>query len=42
MEFIFDCQKYLEKKRVKIFIVKFINYVIVWWDQLILSKKRNH
>jgi hypothetical protein len=41
MNFIFDCHNYLEEKEVKL-VVEFTNYVIIWWDQLVLSKRRNH
>lgn len=33
-----NCSK---KKKAKLIIVEFANYVLVWWDQLFLAKHRN-
>jgi hypothetical protein len=41
MELIFDCHNYLEDKKIKLIIIGFIDYAIVWWDQFVLSHKRN-
>ena len=40
MELIFYCQNYLEEK-VKLDVIEFTDYAIVWWDQITLSKRRN-
>ena len=41
MELVFDCHNYFEEKKVKLAAVEFTNYVIIWWDQLVLSRRRN-
>jgi len=41
MELIFDCHNYLEDKKIKLIIIGFIDYAIVWWDQFVLSQRRN-
>ena len=41
VELVFDCHNYSENKKVKLSIIKFSNYAIVWWDQLVLNKRRN-
>jgi len=28
-------------KKVKLIVIEFTNYALIWWDQLVLSKKRN-
>ena len=42
MELIFDCHHYSKQKKVKLAVVELIDYVIVWWDQLVTNKRRNH
>ena len=32
---------YLEIKKVKLAAIEFTNYVTVWWDQLLINKRRN-
>ena len=41
MEFIFDCHNYLEAKKVKLVVMEFSDYVITWWDQLVINRRRN-
>jgi hypothetical protein len=41
MEIVFDCHKYLEIKKVKLAAIEFTDYAIVWWDQLLINKRRN-
>ena len=31
----------LKNKKVKFVVIEFSVYVIVWWDQLVLNKRRN-
>lgn len=38
---IFGCHNYSKEKKVKLLAVEFIDYVIIWWDQLIASRRRN-
>ena len=42
IELIFDCQNYSEEKKVKLAVVEFQDYALVWWDQLVTSKRRNY
>lgn len=41
VELVFDCHNYSEVKKVKLVAIEFSNYAIVWWDQLVTSKRRN-
>ncbi|XP_042415186.1 uncharacterized protein LOC122004349 [Zingiber officinale] len=41
VELVFDCHNYSEEKKVKLVVVAFTDYAIVWWDQLTLSRRRN-
>jgi len=41
VDWIFDCHHYTEHKKVKLVVIKFIDYTLIWWDQLVLSKRRN-
>ena len=41
MELVFDCYNYSEIKKVKLAAIEFSEYAIVWWDQLLLNRRRN-
>jgi hypothetical protein len=41
MEMVFDCHSYLEIKKVKLAAIEFTDYAIVWWDQLLINRRRN-
>jgi len=41
MEFIFDCHNYSDAKEIKLVVIEFTDYVIVWWDKLVLSRRRD-
>ncbi|KAI9193920.1 hypothetical protein LWI28_001349 [Acer negundo] len=41
IELVFDCHDYSELKKVKLAAIEFTDYAIVWWDQLIVSRRRN-
>ncbi|GKU89681.1 hypothetical protein SLEP1_g3787 [Rubroshorea leprosula] len=41
VELVFDCHNYSEEKKVKLAAVEFTDYAVVWWDQLVLSRRRN-
>ncbi|KAI4320605.1 hypothetical protein MLD38_034066 [Melastoma candidum] len=41
VELVFDCHNYSEEKKVKLAAVAFTDYAIVWWDQLMVTKRRN-
>ena len=32
VEFIFECHNYFEEKKVKLAVIEFTNYAIIWWD----------
>ena len=42
VELIFECQSCFEEKKVKLTIIEFTNYAIIWWDQLVINRRRNH
>ena len=41
MELIFECHNYSKKKKVKLPIIEFTDYAIIWWDQLVMNRRRN-
>ncbi|GKV11017.1 hypothetical protein SLEP1_g22306 [Rubroshorea leprosula] len=41
VELVFDCHNYSEEKKVKLVAVEFIDYAVVWWDQRVLSRRKN-
>ncbi|KAM6542875.1 hypothetical protein CsatB_007322 [Cannabis sativa] len=41
MEMVFDCHNYSEIKQVKLAAIEFTDYAIVWWDQLLINRRRN-
>ena len=41
MEMVFDCHNYSEMKKVKLAAIEFTDYAIVWWDQLLINRRRN-
>ena len=41
MEWVFDCHNYLELKKLKLATIEFSDYAIVWWDQLVVNRRRN-
>ena len=41
VELVFDYHHYYENKKVKLAVIEFSDYAIVWWDQLVLNKRRN-
>ncbi|PKI46713.1 hypothetical protein CRG98_032889 [Punica granatum] len=42
VELVFDCHNYSEEKKVKLVVVEFIDYVIMWWDKFVKERRRNH
>ena len=42
VELIFECHNYCKEKKVKLEIVKFMDYAIIWWDQIVQGKRRHH
>lgn len=41
MEMVFQYQSYTEDKKVKLAAIEFSDYAVIWWDQLIISRRRN-
>lgn len=39
---IFYCCNYLEEKNVNLAVIEFTNYAIIWWDELLTNRRRNH
>jgi len=38
---IFYIHRYLEKKKVKLAVVEFTDYAMIWWERLVVEKRRN-
>jgi len=36
-----DCHIYSEQKKVKLVIIEFTEYAFIWWDQIVISRRRN-
>jgi hypothetical protein len=41
VEMIFYIRRYSEKKKIKLVIMEFTDYAMVWWDKLVKDKRRN-
>ena len=41
VELVFECHNYSEVKKVKLTAIEFSDYAIIWWDQLVLNRRRN-
>ena len=41
MELMFDCHHYSKAQKVKIAIIEFTDYAVIWWDQLVIGRRRN-
>jgi hypothetical protein len=41
VEMIFDIHWYSEEKKVKLAVVEFTNYAMVWWERLVVERIRN-
>ncbi|XP_027166443.1 uncharacterized protein LOC113766448 [Coffea eugenioides] len=41
IELVFDCNTYSEEQKVKLAVVEFTDYAVVWWDQLSTSRRRS-
>ena len=42
IDLVFDCHNYSEKKKVKLAVIEFTDYAIIWWDQLVTNRRRNN
>ncbi|XP_071924869.1 uncharacterized protein [Coffea arabica] len=41
VEIIFACQNCTDEQKVKLAVIEFSEYVVVWWDQLTSSRRRS-
>jgi hypothetical protein len=41
VDWIFDCHNYLEVKKVKLVVIEFTDYALIWWDQNVISRRRS-
>ncbi|KAL4278386.1 hypothetical protein GQ457_03G014510 [Hibiscus cannabinus] len=41
IEHIFECHNYSELKKVKLAAIEFMDYALIWWDQLTSNRRRN-
>ncbi|KAL9260332.1 hypothetical protein AKJ16_DCAP04304 [Drosera capensis] len=41
VDFVFDCNEYSDERKLKLVVVEFTDYAIVWWDKLVTSRRRN-
>ncbi|KAM7507219.1 hypothetical protein LguiA_017672 [Lonicera macranthoides] len=41
VELVFACHNYSESKKVKLAAIKFFDYALVWWDRLMIERKRS-
>ena len=42
VELIFERHSYSEEKKVKLVVIEFTDYAIIWQDQLVMNRRRNH
>jgi len=41
VDWIFDCYSYSEQNKVKLLIIEFTEYALIWWDQIVISRRKN-
>jgi hypothetical protein len=41
VEMIFEIHMYLKEKKVKLTVVEFTDYAMVWWERLVVERRRN-
>ena len=41
VEMIFDIHRYSKEKKVKLAVVEFTDYAMVWWERLVVERRRN-
>ena len=41
VELVFECHNFSEEKKMKLAAAEFVDYVIVWWDQVVINIRRN-
>lgn len=40
LELVFECHDYSELVKVEITTIEFLDYAIIWWDQLTMNRRR--
>jgi len=38
---IFNIYRYSEEKKVKLDVVEFTDYAMIWWERLVVKRRRN-
>ena len=41
VDWIFDCHNYSKAKKVKLIVIEFTDYALIWWDQNVISRRRS-
>ena len=41
VDWIFYCHNYSEVKKVKLVVIEFTDYALIWWDQNVISRRRS-
>ena len=41
VDWIFDCHIYSVHKKVKLVMIELTEYAMIWWDQIVISRRRN-
>lgn len=41
VEGVFECHNYSKRKKVKLAALEFTDYATLWWDKLVLTKRRS-
>ena len=41
VDWIFVCHSYSEQKKAKLMMIEFTEYAMIWWDQIVISRRRN-
>ena len=42
VKLIFDCHNYSKEKKLTLAVIEFTDNEIIWWDQLVSNRRRNH
>jgi hypothetical protein len=38
---IFECCSYSKARKVKLVVIKFTDYTLIWWDENVIGRRRN-
>jgi len=41
VDWIFNCRSYSKARKVKLVVIEFIEYKLIWWDQNVIGIRRN-